>query len=107
VLVDTNGIPLALALSPANVHDSRLFASVLDAVPPVRQCAGRPPKRPAKLHADKGYDFDHCRRATRRRASRPASPAGASTAPSAWAGIARRGHEAPVPSGMDRPEADG
>ena len=35
-------------------------------VPPVRQCAGRPRKRPAKLHADKGYDYDHCRRACRR-----------------------------------------
>ena len=71
MLVDTNGIPLALALSPANVHDSRLFAPVLDAVPPVRQCAGRRRKRPAKLHADKGYDYDHCRRAARRRGITP------------------------------------
>lgn len=31
-------------------------------MPPVRQCAGRPRRRPAKLHADKGYDFAHCRR---------------------------------------------
>jgi IS5 family transposase len=41
-------------------------------VPPVRQCAGRPRKRPAKLHADKGYHFDHRRRrATRRRNIEP------------------------------------
>ena len=60
-------MPLALLLSAANVHDSRLFEPLLDAVPPIRQCAGRPRKRPAKLHADKGYDFDHCRRAARRR----------------------------------------
>jgi IS5 family transposase len=40
-------------------------------VPPVRQCIGRPRKRPAKLHADKGYDFAHCRQALRRRGITP------------------------------------
>ena len=44
---------------------------LLDAVPPVRQCAGRPRKRPGKLHADKGYDYDRCRRAARRRGITP------------------------------------
>ena len=67
VLVDASGIPLALLLSAANVHDSRLFEPLLDAVPPIRQCAGRPRKRPGKLHADKGYDYDRCRRVARRR----------------------------------------
>jgi transposase len=71
VLVDASGIPLALLLSAANVHDSRLFEPLLDAVPPIRQCAGRPRKRPAKLHADKGYDYDRCRRAARRRGITP------------------------------------
>ncbi|CAO3402612.1 Mobile element protein [Azospirillum palustre] len=36
-------------------------------MPAIRQCAGRPRRRPAKLHADKGYDFAHCRQALRRR----------------------------------------
>jgi IS5 family transposase len=67
VLVDAGGIPLALLLSAANVHDSRLLEPLLDAVPPVRQCAGRPRKRPAKLHADKAFDFARCRRACRKR----------------------------------------
>jgi IS5 family transposase len=44
---------------------------LLDAVPPIRQCAGRPRRRPAKLHADKGYDYDRCRRAARRRGITP------------------------------------
>jgi IS5 family transposase len=48
-----------------------MLAPVLDAVPPIRQCAGRPRKRPAKLHADKGYDFARCRRACRRRGIAP------------------------------------
>jgi transposase len=71
VLVDAGGIPLALLLSAANVHDSRLLEPLLDAVPPVRQCAGRPRRRPGKLHADKGYDHDRCRRACRRRGITP------------------------------------
>lgn len=71
MIVDAGGIPLALLLSAANVHDSHLFEPLLDAVPPIRQCAGRPRKRPAKLHADKGYDYDHCRRAARRRGITP------------------------------------
>ena len=71
ILVDAGGVPLALLLSAANVHDSRLLEPLLDAVPPVRQCAGRPRKRPAKLHADKGYDYDRCRKAARRRGIAP------------------------------------
>jgi transposase len=67
-LVDANGIPLALELTPANVHDSAMLEPVLDAVPPVRQPGpGRPRQRPAKLHADKGYDCSRCRRACRKR----------------------------------------
>jgi transposase len=66
VLVDAGGVPLALLLSAANVHDSRLLEPLLDAVPPIRQCAGRPRRRPGKLHADKGYDYPRCRRACRR-----------------------------------------
>jgi IS5 family transposase len=71
VLVDANGIPLALELTPANVHDSTMLEPLLDAVPPVRQCAGRPRKRPAKLHGDKGYDYPHCRRDCRKRSIVP------------------------------------
>jgi IS5 family transposase len=44
---------------------------VIDGVPPVRHGVGRAQQRPAKLPADKGYDFPHCRRALRRRAIQP------------------------------------
>ena len=71
VLVDAGGIPLALVLTPANAHDSQVLEPVLDAVPPVRQCAGRPRRRPGKLHADKAYDYRRRRRACRRRGTTP------------------------------------
>ena len=43
---------------------------MVDAVEPIKRPAGspgRPRKRPAKLHADKGYDFPRCRKALRQR----------------------------------------
>lgn len=44
-----------------------MLEDMVDAIPPVRQTVGRPRKRPAKLHADKGYDYERCRKALRKR----------------------------------------
>ena len=40
---------------------------LIDAIPPTKTPAGQRRKRPAKLHADKGYDYPQCRQALRRR----------------------------------------
>jgi transposase len=88
VLTDANGIPLALRLSGANVHDSRVLEQVVDAVQPVRQVWGRPRKRPAKLHADKAYDHRRCCRALTHRRIQPR--------------IARRGIESSAKLGRHR-----
>jgi IS5 family transposase len=61
-------------LSAANVHDSKMLEAALDAIPALRQPRGgrgRPRRRPAKLHADKGYDYPRCRSACRRRGIQP------------------------------------
>lgn len=71
VLTDAKGIPLALKLTGANVHDSRMLETVVDAVPPIRSCWGPPRKRPSKLHADKAYDHRRCRQALTRRRIQP------------------------------------
>ena len=63
-----------MELSAANTHDSVLLEAVVDAVPPIRGPRGRlgrPRKRPAKLHGDKGYDYPRCRAALRRRGITP------------------------------------
>jgi transposase len=67
LVVDRQGVPLAVLLTAANVHDSTVLEEALDAVPPVRQPRGRPRRRPKKLHADKAYDYRRCRRACRKR----------------------------------------
>jgi IS5 family transposase len=61
-----------------------LLEQVVDAVPSVKGRGGRPGRprrRPARLHGDKGYDYPRCRRALRRRGITPR--------------IARRGVEDP------------
>jgi IS5 family transposase len=44
-----------------------MLEATLDAIVPVRGKLGRPRQRPAKLHADKGYDYAFCRAACRAR----------------------------------------
>ena len=69
LLVDRNGVPLAVWLTAANVHDSKVFEALIEAVEPMKRPGGRgrPRCRPEKLHADKAYDIPRCRRYLRRR----------------------------------------
>jgi transposase len=67
LVTDRAGVPLAVVLTPANTHDSVVFEEVVDAIPPIKRPSGQRRRRPAKLHADKGYDFRKCRAALRRR----------------------------------------
>jgi transposase len=67
MVVDRRGIPLAVRQSAANLHDSPMLASMLDAIEPMKRPTGRPRKRPDKLHGDKGYDYPNCRRAVSQR----------------------------------------
>ena len=91
LVLDRNGIPLAVRLSAANAHDATQFVSLVDAIPPIirpRGKPGRPRKRPAKLHADKAYDSSDLRRALRTRGITPR--------------IARRGIDSGERLGQDR-----
>ena len=71
-MVEAKGIPLAVTLSAANVHDSRVMLEAIDAIEPIK-CGrrGRPRKRPAKLHADKAYDSAPLRAELRKRGITP------------------------------------
>ncbi|MFI7583469.1 IS5 family transposase [Kocuria sp. M1N1S27] len=68
LLVTADGLPLAVAITGANRHDSMLVEPILDGLAPVRgRGRGRPRRRPGKLHADKAYDNRRVRRYLRRR----------------------------------------
>jgi Transposase and inactivated derivatives len=65
-----NGLPLSLGISAANMHGSQGLQPLVRGIPPIRSPRGPRRRRPAKLHADKGYDHDHLRRWLRKRGIR-------------------------------------
>ena len=68
LLVDATGLPLNIAVSGANRHDSMLVEPILDSMPAIKRGGrGHPRRRPLKLHGDKGYDNPRVRRYLRRR----------------------------------------
>jgi transposase len=67
LLVDRQGIPLALRLTGANRHDSTQAMKLLDAVPPLKRCRGRPRQRPDDAYGDRAYGTPACHSGLRRR----------------------------------------
>jgi hypothetical protein len=60
VLSDAQGIPLVVAVSGANLHDSQAFKTLILAIPAVRSRRGPRRRRPVKVRADKAYfSADH------------------------------------------------
>ncbi|MFC9634562.1 IS5 family transposase [Streptomyces mirabilis] len=71
VIVDGCGTPLAVTLTGGNRHDDTQLLPLLDAIPPIRGLRGRPRRRPGRLFADGGYDFDKYRRLLWKRGIKP------------------------------------
>jgi IS5 family transposase len=88
LVCDGSGLPLTAAVTAANVADVTMLAAVVDDIPPVRTLSGRRRWRPAKIHADKGYDSHANRGELRRRGINPR--------------IARRGIESSTRLGRHR-----
>ncbi|MFH9981725.1 IS5 family transposase [Streptomyces sp. NPDC017179] len=71
LIVDRHGTPLAVTLTGGNRHDVTQLLPLLDAIPPIRGLHGRPRRKPRRLYADRGYDFDKYRRLLRKRGIKP------------------------------------
>ena len=67
VLSDGQGVPLALQITPANVHDTTQALPLLDAIPPIPGPRGRPSHRPLRLQGDRAYGAAANRRGCRHR----------------------------------------
>ncbi|WP_086002113.1 IS5 family transposase [Nocardiopsis kunsanensis] len=67
LITDKSGLPLSVAISGANTHDSQALQPLVQGIPPIRSRRGPRRRKPAKLHGDKGYDYTHLRRWLRRR----------------------------------------
>ncbi|WP_327369860.1 IS5 family transposase [Streptomyces sp. NBC_01217] len=55
VLSEAQGLPLAVAVSGANLHDSQAFKPLILGIPAVRSRRGPRRRRPVKIRADKAY----------------------------------------------------
>lgn len=55
----------------ANVNEGTVLLDVVDAIPPIKQPAAPPRRRPDKLHADKAYESRDRRAALERRQITP------------------------------------
>ncbi|QMU80305.1 IS5 family transposase [Streptacidiphilus sp. PB12-B1b] len=67
ILTERTGLPLSIGISGANLHDSQALEPLVRGIAPVRSRRGPRRRRPAKLHADKAYDYVHLRRWLRSR----------------------------------------
>lgn len=67
LITERTGLSLSIGISAANAHDSQALEALVRGIPPVRSRRGPRRRRPAKLHGDKGYDYDHLRRWLRSR----------------------------------------
>jgi transposase len=65
LLVDSNGIPLAIRMAPANTSDHTQILPLVKQFPKVSGKVGRPKQRPDALYADRGYDSEKTRRLLR------------------------------------------
>jgi IS5 family transposase len=61
MLTERTGLPLSIGISGANLHDSQALEPLVRGIAPVRSRRGPRRRRPAKLHADKAYDYAHLR----------------------------------------------
>ncbi|WP_418961265.1 IS5 family transposase [Streptomyces tritici] len=62
LIVDGQGIPLAVSLTGGNRNDVTQLMPLLAKIPSVAGLVGRPRRRPDVLLADRGYDHDKYRR---------------------------------------------
>ncbi len=67
MITERTGLPISTGVSAANMHDSQGLEPLVRRIPPIRSRRGPRRRRPAKLHADKGYDYDYPRRWLRSR----------------------------------------
>ncbi|MEN4068529.1 MAG: IS5 family transposase [Methanobacterium sp.] len=65
-LTDANGRPMSMIVSPANVHDSRLYQPTMDGFR-IKISQGRPITRPTIIVADAAYDSNEIRIYNRKR----------------------------------------
>ena len=73
-MTDAQGIPLAVTLTGANVHDVKAALPTLCAIPAIHGRRGRPRHTPRRVTGDKAYDSEPLRQTLRRLGIHPEFP---------------------------------
>jgi len=73
-VVDAQGMPLSISVTPANASERDQTLKLLDGIEIKTGRRGRPKTRPKQLATDKGYDSNELRRELRSRGIRPEIP---------------------------------
>jgi transposase len=71
LIVDAQGIPLAIILSGANRHDVTQLDALVAAIPHIRGKRGRPLRKPQMVQGDRGYSSEPHRQRLRERGITP------------------------------------
>jgi IS5 family transposase len=71
LIVDAQGIPLAVILSAANRHDITQLDTLVEAIPYIRGKRGRPLHKPQIVQGDRGYSSEPHRQRLRARGITP------------------------------------
>ena len=74
LIVEQSGMPLSACTTPANGNEREQVEPLLDQIKVQTNKPGRPPKKPKKLAADKGYDKEELRQRLRERGIQPQIP---------------------------------
>jgi IS5 family transposase len=89
LIVDAQGIPLAVILTGANRHDITQLDALVEAIPRIRGKRGRPLYKPRIVQGDRGYSSEPHRQRLRERGIKPmlakiGSPHGSGLGKTRW-----------------------
>src|SRR5438309_18151 len=70
-LVDGQGIPLAVEVTPANPPEIKALLPLVDSAGPLDEATAEPAHRPAAVYGDRGYDAEPHREQLRARGIDP------------------------------------
>ncbi|MGR0481464.1 MAG: transposase [Candidatus Electronema sp. V4] len=84
LIADADGMPLSACSAPANKDERKQVGPLLDMIAVKTGKLGRPPQKPQRIAADKGYDSDQLKDFLKRKGIRPQIPRKKNAGKTTW-----------------------